>query len=221
MTPTDTDLARYAQIGSSTWSDALDSLAIAGVLQGLTQRAGHGRAVGYATTARHVCGALGDFARADFAVGRLVAATGPGQILMVDMGGAAISTFGGLASLAATQRGAAGVMIDGACRDVDEIRATGLWLASRHVTPKTGKTRVRLQAMGEPVRIGGVVVCEGDLVVADDTGMVVVPRARLAEVYGQACAMLTIDAQVESGIARGLSFAEAASAANYIPVSDS
>lgn len=210
-------LARCATIGTSTWADAMDALGIAGVVQGIARRGGQGRIAGFAVTARHVWGGLGDFDRADFAVGRLVAATGPGRVLMVDAGGTCISTFGGIASLAASRRQATAVVIDGACRDVDEIQATGLWLASRHVTPLTGKTRLRLQAMGEPVTIGQVRVAEGDLVVGDDTGLVVVPRERLEAVLAAAQEALAVDERVEQGIRDGLSFADAAAAANYIP----
>lgn len=212
-------LARCAAIGTSTWADAMDTLGIAGVVQGIERRGGQGRIAGFAVTARHVWGGLGDFDRADFAVGRLVAATGPGRVLMVDAGGTCISTFGGIASLAASRRQATAVVIDGACRDVDEIRATGLWLASRHVTPLTGKTRLRLQAMGEAVTIGGVQVAEGDLVVGDDTGLIAVPRARLQDVLAAAKHALEVDERVERGIRDGLSFAEAAAAANYIAAS--
>ena len=90
-------LARCAAIGVSSWSDALDELAINGVLQGITQRSGSGRMCGFAVTARQLSGRLGDFEKSDFAVGPLVAATGPGKVLMVDVGGAPISTLGGLA----------------------------------------------------------------------------------------------------------------------------
>jgi len=210
-------LARCIHLGSSTWSDALDSLGIAGVVQGIARRSGDGLIVGFATTARHTCGPLGGFDRADFAAGKFMAATGPGRVLMVDMGGAAISTFGGLAALAAKARQATGVVIDGGCRDVDEIQATGLWLASRWVTPVTGKTRVKLQALGEPVSIGGVTVHEGDLVVGDDTGIVVVPRTDIARALEQAERILEIDLAVERGIQEGKTFGEAAAAADYIP----
>lgn len=210
-------LARCGQIGVSTWSDALDTFGIAGVVQGVARRSGEGRMIGFATTARHVWGALGEFDRADFAVGKLVAATGPGRVLMVDVGGASISTFGGLASWAAKARKATAVVIDGACRDVDEIQATGLWLASRWVTPVTGKTRLKLQEMGEPITIGGVAVHEGDLVVGDDTGIVVVPRAQLPQVLAKAEQILEVDLAVEHGLKAGKTFGEAAAAANYIP----
>jgi regulator of RNase E activity RraA len=210
-------LARCAAIASSTWSDALDALGIAGVVQGICQRGGKGRIAGFAVTARHVWGELGDFDRADFSVGRLVGATGPGKVLMVDVGGAPISTFGGIASMAASRRDATAVVIDGACRDVDEIQATGLWLASRHVTPLTGKTRLKLQEMGGSITIGGIAVEEGDLVIGDDTGMVVIPRGQLAQVLEAAEHALEVDEKVEQGIRNGLSFADAAAAANYIP----
>ena len=210
-------LARCARMGSSTWSDAIDSLGIAGVVQGIPQRSGEGVMAGFATTVRHIVGPLGRFDRADFAAGELVAAAGPGRVLMVDMGGAAVSTFGGLAAFASKRRQAAGVVIDGGCRDLDEIRDTGLWLASRCVTPVTGKTRLKLQAFGEQVSIGGVCVNEDDLVVGDSTGIVVVPRADIARVLEAAERILGIDLAVEHPIREGKSFGEAAAAANYIP----
>lgn len=211
-------LERCAAIGSSGWSDALDACGLDGVVRGLARRSGEGLAVGFATTARHEAGACGEFDRADFAVGRLVAATGPGRVLVVDVGGAAISTFGGIASLAASLRQATAVVIDGGCRDTDEIRATGLTLASRWVTPTTGKTRLRLQSTGEPVTIGGVGVEQGDLVVVDDTGIVVVPRSELPRVLAEAERILAVDHAVEQGIRAGKTFAQSAADANYIPM---
>ncbi len=218
MTQAEKDLlARCGRIGSSTWSDALDTVGIAGVVQGIQRRSGAGRIVGFAATARHVVGTLGQFDRADFAVGQLVAATGPGRVLMVEVGGAPISTFGGIASSAAMARKATAVVIDGACRDIDEIQEAGLWMASRWVAPTTGKTRLQLQQLGQMVTIGGVSVSEGDLVVGDDTGIVVVPRNEVQRVLEQAEKILEIDLAVEKGLKEGKTFAEAAAAANYIP----
>jgi regulator of RNase E activity RraA len=141
-------LQRCKAIGTSTWSDALDACGISGVVRGFAQRSGSGRFAGFAVTARESAGALGSFPRAEFGVGKMIAAVGPGQVLMADVSGAEISTFGGLAALATQQRGAAAVVIDGGCRDVEELRATGLWLASRFVTPTTGKTRLKLESIG-------------------------------------------------------------------------
>jgi len=210
-------LARCTAIGVSSWSDALDELAIGGVLQGITQRSGSGRMCGFAVTARQLPGRLGDFEKSDFAVGRLVDAAGPGKVLMVDVGGAPVSTLGGLASLAASKQGASGVVIDGGCRDIDEIRATKLWLASRWVVPTTGKRRLKLQPLGGTVSVGGIEVSQGDLVVGDETGIVVVPRAKLLEVLEQAERIVAVDERVEAAIRAGESFGSAAAAAGYLP----
>jgi regulator of RNase E activity RraA len=213
---TDKLLGRCKAIGTSTWSDALDQCGISGVVRGLAQRSGRGRFAGFAVTARERAGALGSFPRTDFGVGKMIAAIGPGDVLMADVGGADVSTFGGLAALATRTRGAAAVVIDGGCRDVEEIRASDLWLASRSVTPTTGKTRLKLEALDEPVTIGGTAVKPGDLVVGDDTGIVVVPRTDLDRVLELAERMLTTDAALEAALHAGKSFSEAATAANYI-----
>lgn len=210
-------LQRALCIGTSTWSDALDTLNIHGVTQGIKRRAGQGRIVGRAVTARQTCGKLGDFDRADFAVGRLVDATGPNTVLVVDVDGQAISTFGGIASKAASLKNATAILIDGGCRDVDEIQETGVWLASRHVTPITGKSRLCLEEMGGQVSLGGVTVNQGDLVVGDDTGIVVIPSDRIEQVLDAAEALLATDDKVAQAVDRGVSFGEAAAAANYIP----
>lgn len=218
MDPTEQKLLeRCAAIGVGSWSDALDEMDIDGVLQGIAQRSGSGRMCGFAVTARQQPGRLGDFEKSDFAVGRLVAPAGRGKVLMVDIGGAPISTMGGLAALATKQQGASGVVIDGACRDLDEIRASELWLASRWVKPTTGKRRLKLQSQGETVTVGGIKVSEGDLVVGDDTGIVVVPRARLMEALDHAERIVAIDEKVEERIRAGESFGSAAAAAGYLP----
>jgi regulator of RNase E activity RraA len=210
-------LAQCAQVDVSTWSDALDQLNIQGVLQGITQRSGQGRMVGFAITARQTSSVLGDFDKGDFAVGRLVQSTGPGLVLVVDVGGQPISTLGGLAALACSQRNAGGVVIDGACRDLREIQATGLWLASRWVAPTTGKGRLRLEPLGLPVTVGGVLVHEGDLVVGDDTGLVVVPRQHLTDVLARAQAILRVDTALEQRLRRGEDFVSASNATGYMP----
>jgi len=209
-------LPRCGRIATSAWSDALDEFAIEGVVVGIAQRSGRGRFAAYAVTAREVARPLRTFARNEFAVGSLIASVGPGQALVVDAGGAQISTFGGLAALAAGLRGAAAVMIDGGCRDIDEIRATDLWLGSRFVTPTSGKTRIRVESIGDPVRLGGVSVQTGDLVVGDETGIVIVPRAQIAGVLAKAEAIVEKDRTIEAALRAGTSFAEAATAADYI-----
>jgi regulator of RNase E activity RraA len=209
-------LQRCRAISTSTWSDALDAFAIDGVVRGLSQRSGHGRIAGLALTVRESSGPLQCYAPQDFSIGDAIEKVAPGQMLLIDSGGAEVSTCGGLAALAAQLRGAEAVIIDGACRDLDEIRRLGLWVASRSVTPVTGKTRIKVEAINEPVRIGGVIVRPGDLVVADETGLVVIPAQKLADVLARAEALLEIDARLEAALKAGKSFSKAAADTHYI-----
>src|SRR5262245_47693925 len=169
-------LKEFQQIGTSTWSDILDEIGMHGVIGGLARRGGEGRFAAFAVTAKAQAGPFGSFKREEFAVGQMIDAAGPGQVLVIDVGGADVSIFGGLASLAAKVKGVEAVVIDGACRDVEEIRETGLWLASRHVTPMTGKTRIKVESIGQPISLGEVSVAPGDILVGDDKGIVVIPR---------------------------------------------
>lgn len=213
-------LAQCAEVDVSTWSDALDRLGIKGVLQGITQRSGQGRMVGFAVTARQTPSPLGDVGKGDFAVGHLVQSTGPGLVLVVDVGGQPISTLGGLAALACSQRGAQGVLIDGACRDLKEIQMTGLWVATRWVAPTTGKGRLKLQPMGQPVTVGGVRVENGDLVVGDDTGIIIVPLQHLRDVLSHAQAIQKVDEALKERLLRGEDFVSASNATGYMPTFD-
>jgi regulator of RNase E activity RraA len=210
------ELDAYRRLPTSTWSDALDEFRISGVVRGLSQRSGHGRFAGFAITARGVSSELGNFPKSAFAVGKLLAAVQAGHVLAIAVNGPEASCFGGLAALAAKNRGAAAVIIDGACRDLDEIRQTELWLASRTVTPITGKTRLRIEAIGEPIELGGVLVGAHDLIVGDETGVIVVPGPQLPKVFHKAQALADKDAEVARLLAAGSSFTEAATAAHYL-----
>lgn len=215
---TDTELlARCREIPVSTWCDAMDQLDLEGLVQGIPMQSGAGRICGFATTARQIPGKLHEFEKPEFAVGRLVDAAQPGRVLMVDVGGQPISTMGGLAATGAKTQGVEGVVIDGACRDVDEIRKLGLWLASRHVAPTTGKGRLKLQPIGVSVTIGGVRVEHNDLVVGDETGIIVIPRKILDDVLPRAEKLLAADQAVEERMKAGMSFSAAGAATGYLP----
>jgi regulator of RNase E activity RraA len=128
--------------------------------------------------------------------------------------GAEVSAMGGIVALSAFKAGIEGVIIDGACRDIDDIRKGGLWVASRHVTPRTGKRRMRLGGFGEPVLLAGHTVHAGDLVVGDASGLVVVPRAVIIEVLERSELVHHSDAGLERAVASGLALDDAARAAS-------
>jgi regulator of RNase E activity RraA len=110
-----------------------------------------------------------------------------GDVLVIDHGGReSLACWGELTSLAALQRGCAGVIVDGSVANVAELREHGLPTFARGVAALGGRRLGRGGGVNVPVQCGGVAVHPGDLVVADDDGVVIVPPARLDDVLALA-----------------------------------
>jgi regulator of RNase E activity RraA len=109
----------------------------------------------------------------------------PGDVLVVNgFGDLTRAVFGDLLAEVCLARGVAGVVIDGAVRDVAAIGDLGLPLWARAVTP-AGPTKTGPGRIGGRVACGGVVVEPGDLVVADTDGVAVVPQHACRDVLGR------------------------------------
>lgn len=102
-----------------------------------------------------------------------------GGVIVIGIGGARdVAVWGGLMTAGAAARGLAGVVLDGAVRDVEEIeRDYGLPVYARGTSPNSTVGAYRTVAHGVPVDCGGVQVQPEDLVVADRDGVVVVPAS--------------------------------------------
>jgi len=207
---------RCRAIATSTWSDALDQLGVAGTIHGLTVRSGTDRIAGTAVTVKETVGAPGSYPTDAFGVGNFLDAISPGEILIVEMGGASVSTFGGLAAQAAVARGVGGVVIDGGCRDIADVQATGLWLASRHITPVSGKGRVKVDGINVPIRVCSITVNPGDYIIADDTGVVCVKPELLVEALPIAEELTARDVLFANGLREGGTFGEVAARLRHL-----
>ncbi|MDJ0275178.1 MAG: 4-carboxy-4-hydroxy-2-oxoadipate aldolase/oxaloacetate decarboxylase [Nitrososphaerota archaeon] len=108
-----------------------------------------------------------------------------GDVLVIAAGGQIAVMWGGLMSYQAMRQGIAGVVVDGSVRDVAEIRRMGFPVFARHVSP-IGSTKLHPGSINVPVICGGVLVRPGDLIVADDDGVVVVPREIINDVLERA-----------------------------------
>jgi 4-hydroxy-4-methyl-2-oxoglutarate aldolase len=106
----------------------------------------------------------------------------PGEVLVIAMPEPeAVGVVGELLATQALGRGVAGMLIDAAVRDCEELRDLGVPIWSRFVRAR-GATRTVRGSLGQPVTLGGTTIRNGDLIVMDADGAVVVPVERLDEV---------------------------------------
>ncbi|HEY7649376.1 MAG TPA: RraA family protein [Methylomirabilota bacterium] len=119
----------------------------------------------------------------------------PGDIIVVEAGDDEMAVAGGNVCAIAQRNGVAGLVVDGMIRDVVESRERRFPLFGRGISPIPAK-RVGEGGMNVQIRCGGVVVNPGDVVVADEEGIVVIPRARADEVLAKAQARVTADSKL-------------------------
>src|ERR671916_269055 len=101
----------------------------------------------------------------------------PGDALVIDIGGdTRHAPVGEMVALAARERGGVAIVLDGVCTDIVEIRAMGLPVFARGTSVLTTKLHgLKTGAVNGPVACGGVVVRPGDVVLADDNGVLILP----------------------------------------------
>ena len=202
---------------TATLADILDSLGIAGAIPGsvLKPVLPGQRIAGPAVTLRYIperltpAQSFHEKARARLADRDAYAFTEPGDVVVIDGGGRGeISAMGGLSTRMAKKYGLAGNIVDAGVRDVDEMNSLKYPVWSRGITPITGKFRFEAIEINGPVVCCGVQVCPGDLVVADDTGVIFIPQKRIKDVVKQAIANSQKEDQLMAAIAGGSSTAE-------------
>jgi len=190
---TDSDaVALLRKVSTSNISDAMHR---SGSFKGLLRFSGEGRMVGRAVTVRTY---PGDWSKPVQAID----AAQPGDVIVIDAGGQELAVWGELAAESCIQKKIAGVVIDGAIRDIEDIREMGFNAWARFVNP----TALEAKGFGEigvPIKAGGIDVSPGDMIVGDDTGLVRIPRMRLAEVTNRAMDVLEKENRIREEIREG------------------
>jgi regulator of RNase E activity RraA len=117
----------------------------------------------------------------------------PGSVIVVESGDLDYALAGGNVCAVAQRNGIAGFVLDGLIRDLGEVREMGFPVWARGVIPIPGGKAAALP-LNVPIRCGGVPVRAGDLVVADEEGVVVIPQEELDDTLAAAEAKLQADA---------------------------
>lgn len=207
-------IERLSVLDACTVSDALDALGLKGATLGIRPQWPCPRIAGRAVTlklkpqgaekpTRH----LGTEA---------IDAADPGDILVMELAGRTdVPGWGGLLSLAAATKGLAGIVIDGACRDIDDSAAAGFPVYARGVVPITARGRVIQDSVNQEIQFAGVQVHPGDYVVADGSGTIIVAAARAEEVIAKGEEIAARESRMADAVRNGASIVEVMESGGY------
>ncbi len=109
----------------------------------------------------------------------------PGDVLVVKSDANNYAVLGGNFAMLAKKRGIAAIIVDGVIRDLDEVRASGIAVFSKGIFPIAG-TRKHASEFPTSVVCGGITVNRGDVIVADEEGVIVIAQSKAQEVLQQA-----------------------------------
>jgi len=194
------------ELPTATISDALDRLAIVGQCLGIAPLDPKFRLCGRAYTLRYRPTGLVERGN----VGDYVDDVPPGDIVVLDNAGRLDCTvWGDILTAVSHRRGLGGTVIHGVCRDVTRALDLGYPIFSRGRYMRTGKDRVEVESQGAPISLGEVQVRQGDILVGDADGILVIPSVREAEVFDVAREIEEAEQAIERETAKGTRLDEA------------
>jgi len=207
----DPSLARAARLDTTSISDALDRLGIAGQCLNIKPLDPRFRLTGRAYTVLY-----GPAGSPPGTVGDYIDDVEAGQIIVLDNGGRENATvWGDILTWLANHKKIAGTVIDGACRDTRLARELNYPIYSRSYSMRTGKDRVQVEGVNVPVNIGDARVNPGDLLRGDADGVLVIPRAHEEAVLTAAEDIDAAEHRIREALKEGKTLAEARNAAGY------
>lgn len=205
---------RFKDINTCDISDALDSMELQGQVHGLVPLwPGAPTLVGRALTMK-----LHPQAKHSTVIGTLegIAVGKPGDVIVFDNDGRTdINTFGSIAAYCAIKQGIVGCITDGASRDVDGMQQDNFPIYGRGTVTTSVRDRTGFVGYQVPIRIGGIDVNPGDIVMADLNGVVVIPADRLDEALKMAHFVRDMERRVKAAIDAGRSPVEVHESLKY------
>lgn len=188
------------RFSTTTLSDALDRFNVKGAVHGLKPLISGKTIIGQAVTLLYLPVGITGATAGDFL--HLVE---PGDVIVIDNRARTDCTvWGGILSEAAKKQGIAGTVIDGATRDsaVTIGHDYPMWCRATHML--TGKDRVMLQAINVPVTLGHVRVDAGDVIAADEDGVVSIPFSLVDKVIEAATHIDRVESLIVEDIRSGM-----------------
>jgi 4-hydroxy-4-methyl-2-oxoglutarate aldolase len=201
----DANIQRASTLDTTSLSDALDRLGIAGQCLGIKPLDHRFRLTGRAFTILY-----GPASTPPGTVGDYIDDLEPDTVVVLDNGGRENATvWGDILTTVAHRRGVAGTVIDGACRDVHLSLSLGYPIFSRSYSMRTGKDRIQVEATNCTVNIGDARVDAGDILRGDADGVIVIPKAHENDVLTVAEEIDRVEGQILSAVREGTRLVEA------------
>jgi len=202
---TDENIQRASKLDTTAISDALDRLGIPGQCLGIKPLDHRFRLTGRAFTLLY-----GPAGSPPGTVEDYIDDVAPGGVVVLDNGGRENATvWGDILTWVAHERGIAGTVIDGACRDTSLSLELSYPIYSRSYSMRTGKDRIQVEAVDGPVNIGDARVHPGDILRGDSDGVVVIPRAHEDKILDAAEEIDAIEDHIRRAVRSGMSLREA------------
>ncbi|HWQ79234.1 MAG TPA: RraA family protein [Anaerovoracaceae bacterium] len=206
MSKTTKELAEaFMVLSTPSVSDALDKLKIKCGCEGLVPILAGKKFVGPAFTVKYVPIGLVKTGAGDY-----IDEAQEGDVIVIDNGGRTYCTgWGDILTNVAVSKKLAGTIIDGVCRDVDGIRELDYPMFTLGHFMVTGKDRISMESYQKPVEICDVPVRPGDLVMADQSGVLIIPREKAEEVLALAQEITAAEDKIVEAVKQGCSLKEA------------
>jgi len=207
----DKNVHRASKLDTTSLSDALDRLGIAGQCLNIKPLDPRFRLTGRAFTILY-----GPAGSPPGTVGDYIDDVPVGGVVVLDNGGRENATvWGDILTWVSNRRGIAGTVIDGACRDTHLSRELGYPIYSRSYSMRTGKDRVQVEAMGGTVNIGDARVQQGDILRGDADGVVAIPKEHEEAVLAAAEQIDAAEQQIRAMVNEGHTLTEARAKLGY------
>jgi 4-hydroxy-4-methyl-2-oxoglutarate aldolase len=202
----------FSVLDTACVSDAMDKLGLVGGCHGLSSVVGGLKAVGRAFTVKYR--AIGVVERGT--VGDFLDDVPSGSFIVIDNSGRTNCTvWGDIMTTLASKKGIAGTLIDGVCRDVPKIKQLRYPIYTRGVYMMTGKDRVEIESVNTPISICDRQVRPADIVMADDSGVVIIPSSRELEILAIAEQIDAVEQRILKLLGQGLSLRDARKQEDY------
>ena len=202
----------FKHLDTASVSDAMDKIGIPAGCHGIKPVVHGVKFAGRAFTVKYrACGVVERGTVGDF-----LDDVPAGHVVVIDNAGRTDCTvWGDIMTTLAHHKGVAGTVIDGVCRDVPKIRDLGYPIFTRDYYMMTGKDRVEIEGVNVPVTVSQRQVRPGDIVIGDDSGVVVIPASRAEEVLKIAQEIENTEQEILKRIAKGQSLRQAREELKY------